>query len=858
MNFILLAFVLLGAKQATAAVSNSSEASSLATWSTSSLGPTVTTASSTGSSSTTLGNSSTSRTSSATTSSTAIPYWLEQIKHQGLSPLNPSPASYQVFRNVKDFGAKGDGVTDDTAAINNAMKFGARCAPGTCQSTTTTPAIVYFPSGTYLISSSIIDYYFTQIIGNPNGLPVLKATPKFNGFGLIDSNPYGPGGVLSYGSTNVFFRQIRNLIFDMTAIPAGNSTTGIHWPTSQATSLQNCVFKMSDAAGTQHQGLFIENGSGGFMNDLVFYGGLSAAVFGNQQFTVRNLTFYNAVTAISQIWDWGWTYQGITVTNCTTGINMASGGRTGQSVGSVTIIDSTFTDTKVAISTAHDATSMPLTAGSLIIEKVTINNVGVAVQSSSGPLLSGGTTTIGGWGQGHSYSPTGPTNFQRAISPFTRPSSLTINSKYYTRSKPQYQALPLSKFVSVRTVGAKGDGVTDDTAVINSILKAAAIAKQVVFFDYGMYRVTSTVVIPSGSKIVGESYSTILGAGPFFSNITSPQPVVSVGTAGQSGTVEWSDMIVSTQGATAGAILIQWNLASTAGSPSGMWDVHTRIGGFAGSNLQLAQCPTTPTSSAVKQNCIAAFMSMYIAPSASYLYMENTWFWTADHDIEDPKLTQITIYTGRGLYCASTVGAIWMVGTSVEHHDLYQYQFANTKNIYAGQIQTETAYWQPVPKAGVATPVVPGWNDPDFTTSCASVGGNCAAGWGVRVLASQSVLVYGAGLYSFFSNYSAACSNPINPPGNGGGCQTRIFSIEGFTSTNINVYNLNTVGSQEMVTKNGVNMANFSDNGNVYPDTIALFKSGRTGRDWTEEGLLELGTIHSGKKIKVGGSLYIS
>jgi glucan 1,3-beta-glucosidase len=44
------------------------------------------------------------------------------------------------------------------------------------------------------------------------------------------------------------------------------------------------------------------------MNDLIFYGGLNGVVFGNQQFTVRNLIFYNAVTAIDQIWDWGWTY----------------------------------------------------------------------------------------------------------------------------------------------------------------------------------------------------------------------------------------------------------------------------------------------------------------------------------------------------------------------------------------------------------------------------------------------------------------------------------------------------------------------------------------------------------------------
>lgn len=45
------------------------------------------------------------------------PYWLEKIKHQGLSSYNKDPASYRTFRNVKDFGAKGDGVTDDTQAI---------------------------------------------------------------------------------------------------------------------------------------------------------------------------------------------------------------------------------------------------------------------------------------------------------------------------------------------------------------------------------------------------------------------------------------------------------------------------------------------------------------------------------------------------------------------------------------------------------------------------------------------------------------------------------------------------------------------------------------------------------------------
>lgn len=167
-----------------------------------------------------------------------------------------------------------------------------------------------------------------------------------------------------------------------------------------------------------------------------------------------------------------------------------------------------------------------------------------------------------------------------------------------------------------------GNAVTDDTAALQSIINSATAAGQIVYFDAGIYRITSTLSIPPGAKIVGEEYPIIMSSGSFFNDQTNPKPVVQVGTPGQTGQVEWSDMIVSTQGTQAGAVLIEWNLA-TSGTPSGMWDVHTRIGGFKGSNLQVAQCPVTASSSAVNTACIGAYMSMHITAGASNLYMEN-------------------------------------------------------------------------------------------------------------------------------------------------------------------------------------------------------------------------------------------
>ena len=283
------------------------------------------------------------------------------------------------------------------------------------------------------------------------------------------------------------------------------------------------------------------------MNDLTFNGGLYGGNFGNQQFTMRNLTFNNAVTAINQAWDWGWTYYGITINNCTTGLNMSSGGSAALSVGSITFFDSSISDTKVFIRTGYTQNSQPPTANSLILENIQLNNVPVAVLGGNNQTALRGTPVnnyIAAWGEGHSYTPSGPNTFQGFIQPVSRPASLLqADGRYYERSKPQYEQYRRQQFISARDVGATGNGHTDDTKALQKAINLAVRSHKILFVDHGDYLVSRTIYIPAGAKVVGESFSVILSHGRYFNDINNPKPVVQIGKPGETGTIEWSDMV---------------------------------------------------------------------------------------------------------------------------------------------------------------------------------------------------------------------------------------------------------------------------------------------------------------------------
>ena len=76
--------------------------------------------------------------------------------------------NYGLPLSVKDplFGAKGDGVTDDTAAVQAALNYAASNSIG----------FVYLPTGTYIVSSQIVIPAQVYLLGDGKRVSGLLAS----------------------------------------------------------------------------------------------------------------------------------------------------------------------------------------------------------------------------------------------------------------------------------------------------------------------------------------------------------------------------------------------------------------------------------------------------------------------------------------------------------------------------------------------------------------------------------------------------------------------------------------------------------------------------------------------------------
>lgn len=136
------------------------------------------------------------------------------------------------------YSAKGDGTTDDTAAIQNVLNMFAGCK------------IIYFPAGTYIISSTVTVPAGSRLVGE--GWSVLAAS------GSAFSSSSNPTPMLKIGNSgDTGTAELSDLLFSTKGPQPGAILVqwNIHDPsgTQGASGMWDCHFRIGGAAGTNMQ-----------------------------------------------------------------------------------------------------------------------------------------------------------------------------------------------------------------------------------------------------------------------------------------------------------------------------------------------------------------------------------------------------------------------------------------------------------------------------------------------------------------------------------------------------------------------------------------------------------------------------
>jgi hypothetical protein len=90
-------------------------------------------------------------------------------------------------------------------------------------------------------------YFGTQIIGDANNWPTIRAVSSFVGLGVLSTDVYVDNGgdgpdcnaLEWYINTARFYSQIRNLKIDITASNLGAYVAALHYQVAQATTIEN-------------------------------------------------------------------------------------------------------------------------------------------------------------------------------------------------------------------------------------------------------------------------------------------------------------------------------------------------------------------------------------------------------------------------------------------------------------------------------------------------------------------------------------------------------------------------------------------------------------------------------------------
>ncbi|KAJ5771709.1 Pectin lyase fold/virulence factor [Penicillium odoratum] len=689
------------------------------------------------------------------------PYWLDAQDHKqgasGYAPYAGGSKIYPVYRNVLDYGVVRDGSGDQTAKLQHAIDDDGNGGTRKGKGVTRYPAEVFLPGGVYTLGSTLTMTVGTIIVGDPLNPPILRASPDFQGQFLImgyDKNNGNP--------ETSFMMLLKNVILDTNAIGPNTKITALQWGVAQGSGLTNVEVHMPFNSKV-HTGIDIVAGSTIAVTDVRIIGGATGIINSNQQVNFKNIQFVGCGTAFEAKGGFTVLLQSAGFESCGTGINMTSNG-----LGSLVLLDSTSRNSGPVVRFHDSSHDTGYKNSQLLIQNLVHDGTNPIAVDSEGRTRLASTAHVDTWLWGSlvegEYEQGAMHNTQRSA-------SLLVNDKFFIKAQPTYSQFSSADVVNVKSVPGhpvKGDGLADETASLNAILKQNAENCKITFIPFGVYRVSDTLFVPVGTRIVGEAWAVISGYGDAFKDPRNPRAIVKLGNPGDVGLIEIQDMRFSVGEILPGAKVLEINAAGSQPGDVGLWNTNVMVGGTAEtviSNICTSQDP---------KDCMAAYMVMHLTSSSS-AYIENFWGWTADHNLDSTSLLTI-VSTGRGILVEATKGT-WLTGTGSEHHWLYEYNFNKAANVFAGLLQSESPYmqgsgeyentpapWAPDPKIG----------DPDFTW-CGANDQKCRTSIATNIEGGSNIALYNSAAWAFFDGYwNGLYNEPCS-----GKCQTNMMRVAG-------------------------------------------------------------------------------
>ncbi|NJK91919.1 MAG: hypothetical protein HC904_08880 [Blastochloris sp.] len=389
--------------------------------------------------------------------------------------------------NVKSapFLAAGNGTTDDTAAIQAAIKE-ALHSEGT----------LYFPNGTYLVSNTLEwrnasnswDTYLSMqgqsqagtIIKLANNIPAFgsSTTPK----AVIMTASQNPNSAVGTGN-QAFQNNIRNLTID---VGSGNpGAIGIDYIVSNAGEIRDVTIKSTDATKRGKAGLWLKRGESGpgYVRNVTIEGfdvGVEADTY-QYGFTLEYLTLRHQLVAGIRNEEHPLTIRKLTSVNTVPAVlaNLKSDGL-------INLIDANCTGG----SSSNQAVNFK---GGMVIRNLSTSGYGAAIRNSNTNVSVSGPNVA-------EYFSHGP------VSEFSSASS-TLDLPI--EDAPVYQNDDLNDWVVV------DDSAADDTVAIrNAISTANSQGKKTIAFKAGKtYVVSDTIVVSGGvQRILGNQASLELAS----------------------------------------------------------------------------------------------------------------------------------------------------------------------------------------------------------------------------------------------------------------------------------------------------------------------------------------------------------